>query len=576
MSAVGEPGREPLGPPGAQVRFAAGLYAAIAALSPFAAGTGGRATAGLIEAPIVEAVVATMIYDSLAFQYFGRLRERVGNRFASTQPTIVTLACKDGHIGLHAALHAQWLQLCEVIGHPELVRDPRFAAPADRAENIADLDTYLLPWLAGRMRFEAFHELQRARIPSSAHPTMPEVLASPQLAARDSWHTVRAPAGRTYRVPGAPARVLATSPAGRDGVKDGTSAWQREGLRVLDLSMGWAGPLVSHILASFGADVIKVESHTRFDWWRGSRPPGDDPSLALHERSHVFNSVNRGKRGLTLNLATERGCGLLKTLVAGADVLVENFGAGVMERLGLGYDVLSKVNPGLIMLRQPGFGSTGPEASYLAFGNTIEGMSGLTAMMGYEGGPPTMMSNALGDPISGLNATVTVLSALAARRRDGHGRLLECAQLEGFLPLVSEALLEFQRTGEVVSRRGNARPGHVPSAAFECAEGNWVAIDVQDDSQWAALARQIDEPWAADATLRGTATRKHAGSTRDPPANGPPRRRDDVRRCVSRPGVAVANHDESSCSSRSRWGAATSGQGRSARSWGSTSTRRCR
>src|SRR5690606_16894940 len=145
-------------------------------------------------------------------------------------------------------------------------------------------------------------------------------------------------------------------------------------------------------------------------------------------------------------LATERGCELLKSLVAGADVLVENFGAGVMERLGLGYDVLSADNPGLIMLRQPGFGSTGPAASYLAFGNTIEGMSGLTALMGYEDGPPMMMSNAVGDPVSGLSGSIAVLSALAARERDGRGRLLECAQLEGFLPLVSEELIAYQRT----------------------------------------------------------------------------------------------------------------------------------
>jgi len=273
--------------------------------------------------------------------------------------------------------------------------------------------------------------------------------------------------------------------------------------------MGWAGPLVSHVLAAFGADVIKVEGPNRFDWWRGSRPPGDDLSLALHERSHVFNPVNRGKRGITLNLATARGAELARQLIGTADVVVENFRTGVIENLGLGFESLSAMNPGLIMLRQPGFGSSGPEGSYLAFGNTIEGMSGLTSLVGYQDGPPAMMSNAFGDPVSGLIGTAAVLAALAARERDGRGRLLECAQLEGFLPLVSEALIDFQTTGQVPARRGNARTGHGPSGAFPCrGDDCWVAIEVADDAQWAELARRIDEPWALDKGFAQSAERE--------------------------------------------------------------------
>jgi len=272
--------------------------------------------------------------------------------------------------------------------------------------------------------------------------------------------------------------------------------------------MGWAGPLVGFNLASFGADVIKLESHTHFDWWRGSRPPGDDPSQKLFEHSHVFNSTNRGKRGITVNLATPRGRELALSLIATADVVLENFGAGVLEKLGLTYEALSAGNPRLIMLRQPGFGSSGPEGNYHAFGNTIEGMSGLTALMGYAGGPPMMMSNAFGDPVSGLLGTIVVQAALAARERDGRGRLIECAQLEGFLPLVSEALIAYQATGEIPQRRGNERPGHVPSSAFPCAsDDQWVAIDVGTDAQWSALAGVIGEAWVAPPALASAAGR---------------------------------------------------------------------
>ncbi len=502
LASVGEPEREPIGPPGAQGQFAAGLFAAIAAIAP------GAPQSGLTGVSIAEAVAATMIYDSVAFQYSGMLRGRVGNRFGRTQPTLVTLPAADGYIGLHAALHGQWLTLCRVIGRPELVSDPRFASLLERIAHIPELDVYLCEWTSTRDRFEAFHELQANRIPVSAHPDVAEVLASPQLKARDYWRGVTTPSGRALTVPGAPARVQATAPASVAPARAGNVPWRDGALRVADLSMGWAGPMVGVLLASFGADVIKVESHTHFDWWRGSRPPGDDLTLALWERSHVFNGVNRGKRGITLNLHTPRGNQLARDLIGTADVVIENFGAGVLEKLGLTYESLSAENPRLVMLRQPGFGSTGPEASYLAFGNTIEGMSGLTGLMGYEDGPPMMMSNALGDPVSGLNGTLAVCAALRARERDGRGRLVECAQLEGFIPLVSESLIEYQLSGKVPARRGNYRPGHTPSGLYPSeSEDEWLALEVQSDGQWAALAKTVGESWAGSPGLASEAGR---------------------------------------------------------------------
>ncbi len=495
MHQVGEPSREPLAPPLSLDLFVAGLWAAVAALAADPSRPAGH------DIPIVAALAATTIYDTVAFQYFGRLRGRAGARYAPTQPTIVTLPCADGFIGIHAALHGQWVTLAELSGHPGLVEDPRFASPTDRAANIAGLDRYLLPWLARHTRWELYHLLQRHRIPCSPLPTLQEVLDAPQLAARGAWRTVATPSGRVYRVPGPPVRVLAESgPAAADAASPGP--WRPGALRVVDLSMGWAGPLVGHLLSALGADVIKIESHTHFDWWRGSRPPGDDPGLALHERSHVFNAVNRGKRGITLDLAHPRGRDLALALIDGADVVIENFAAGVIEKLGLDYPTLAARNPRLVMLRQPAFGSTGPEAGYVAFGNTIEGMSGLTALVGYEDGPPTMLANALGDPVSGLTGTAAVLAALRARRRDGRGRLLECAQLEGFLPLVSEALIEYQRTGRQPPRRGNRHPGRAPSGVFPAAgDDRWVAIDVDSDAAWEALAGLAGESWAADPVL---------------------------------------------------------------------------
>ena len=504
MTSVGEPGREPIAPPGAQCRFIAGLFAAIAALEHHA--SGGTPEPGLVDVSVLESLVATLIYDSVGYQYYGLLRERAGERFSRNQPLLATLPCADGYMGLHSPLHNQWTTLASVLGSPGLVSDPRFATIPERAANVGQLDEqYILPWLRNRTRWEAYHELQANRIPSSGHPDMEEVLDSPQLRARKSWDRVEARDGRTVKVPGPLARVREESGPGIRAQSGGP--WRQGALRVVDLSMGWAGPMVTLNLAAMGADVIKIESHTHFDWWRGSRPPGDE-ALGLHERSHVFNTANRGKRGITLDLASERGRDLAIELISTADVLIENYAAGVVEKLGLSYDVLIEKNPSLVMVRQPGFGADGPESGYVVFGNTIEGMSGLSSLTGYDDGRPMMLSNACGDPVSGLGGTVALLAAVAGQRRDGKGRLVECAQLEGFLPLVSEGLLEFQLTGQVPPRKTNRRAGHEPSGAYHAGDDRWVVIDVEDDAQWERLAGEIGEPWAVEPSLALAADRE--------------------------------------------------------------------
>ncbi|MGE0599696.1 MAG: CoA transferase [Dehalococcoidia bacterium] len=505
MASVGDPDKQPLGPPGSQCRLTAGLFAAIAALEH--AVSGAEPAPGLIDVPVIEALVATLIYDPVSYQYYGLTRARVGNRFNSSQPLLATLACADGHIGLHSPLHTQWTSLAKLLGRPEMLTDARFRTAAERAANIKDLDAeFLLPWLATRTRWQAYHELQAAHIPASAHPDMAEVLASPQLEARHSLETATTPSGTRLTVPGHPARVRAESGPASPAPEGGP--WRPGALRVVDLSMGWAGPMVSLNLAAMGADVIKVESHTHFDWWRGSRAPGDNDNLGLHERSHVFNAVNRGKRGITLDLSTSRGRDILIDLASTADVVLENFAAGVIEKLGLTYEVLSARNPSLLMLRQPGFGSDGPESGYVVFGNTIEGMSGLSSLVGYEDGPPSMLSNAFGDPVSGLGGTVAILAAITARARDGKGRVIECAQLEGFLPMVSEGLIEYQRTGEIPRRRGNWRPGHTPSGAYTVGGDRWLVLEVETDTRWNALASRIGAEWANSPALATSAGRE--------------------------------------------------------------------
>jgi crotonobetainyl-CoA:carnitine CoA-transferase CaiB-like acyl-CoA transferase len=197
-------------------------------------------------------------------------------------------------------------------------------------------------------------------------------------------------------------------------------------LRVLDISMGWAGPLVGQMFAEMDAEVIKVEDTHHFDWWRGSLSMAP-PEMQPIERAAVFNTANRGKRGVTLDLASVRGIEILKRLIEVSDILIENFSPGVMDRLGLAYEAVRAINPRLIMISMPSFGSDGPESNARGYGNTVEAMAGVTGLTGYHDGDGQRytLSNALGDPVGGLHGVFALMVALRERERSGRGQLIE-------------------------------------------------------------------------------------------------------------------------------------------------------
>jgi crotonobetainyl-CoA:carnitine CoA-transferase CaiB-like acyl-CoA transferase len=282
-------------------------------------------------------------------------------------------------------------------------------------------------------------------------------------------------------------------------------------IRVLDISMGWAGPLVGQMFAEMGAEVIKVEDTHHFDWWRGSlsmAPPEMEPI----ERAAVFNTANRGKRGVTLDLASARGIEILKRLIEVCDILVENFSPGVMDRLGLGYESVSAINPRLIMISMPSFGSDGPECNARGYGNTVEAMAGVTGLTGYHdgNGQRYTLSNALGDPVGGLHGVFALMVALRERERTGRGQLIELAQVESLIPFVGEAILEYQFTGKVPAARGNRHREHAPHGIYRCAgDDNWIALACETDDQWRSLASALGiERIADDSRFAGASARK--------------------------------------------------------------------
>jgi len=278
-------------------------------------------------------------------------------------------------------------------------------------------------------------------------------------------------------------------------------------IRVLDLAMGWAGPLLGALLAEMGAEVVKVEDTQFFDWWRGSLSVAP-PEMQPIERSSPFNTVNRGKLGVTLDLNHPRGIELVKRLVATADILVENYSPGIMKRFGLDWEVLQPINPRLIMISMPSFGYGGPETESRGYGNTVEAMAGVTGLMRYhDAEQPYTLSNALGDPTSGLTGMFGVLAALNERERTGKGQWIELAQVEGVIPFLAGPIIEYQLTGQVPRPQGNRNREYAPHGIYRCAgENAFIAIAAATEDQWSALASALN--LSGDVRFASAASRK--------------------------------------------------------------------
>ena len=285
-----------------------------------------------------------------------------------------------------------------------------------------------------------------------------------------------------------------TEPAGAAPSADAQSPAGRplEGLRVIDLCWVLAGPLSTRLLANFGAEVIKIESTARPDALRNQpRPDGSyAPDLA-----DVFNDANTAKRSLLLNLATEEGRALLLDLVAESDVLVDNYRANALDRMGSPYELLRKVNSRIIVAHMPGPGTEGPWSGYRTLGNLLMAASGLNFLMGFEGREPRGVGIAYPDFTSPLLTVVEVLAALAERERTGEGREIQLAQLSATVALLGAEWMRFDREGVQPARPGNRDANMSPHGVFPTSgEDRWIALAVRSDEEWLALAELMERP----------------------------------------------------------------------------------
>ena len=235
-------------------------------------------------------------------------------------------------------------------------------------------------------------------------------------------------------------------------------------IKVIDFSRVLAGPYCTMILADLGAEVVKIEEPARGDEARGVGP-------FLNGVSAYFMSINRGKKSVALDIKNPKGRDLATQLTARADILVENFRPGTMERLGLGYDALAKINPRLIYAACSGFGQTGPYRSRGAYDMVIQGMGGIMSITGEPGGRPLKTGPAVGDIAGGLFTVIGILTALQARERTGEGQMVDIGMLDCQVALLENAIIRYTATGEIPGPLGARHPSIAPFEAFEAKDG---------------------------------------------------------------------------------------------------------
>lgn len=519
----GWPGEEPLQAGGRIGEWVAGVYAAVAGAAVLRRAR--RTGAGdVVDVSAFEAMVVTMGgLGAVQAQLLGPDLAPAPRMLEL--PSIVPTA--DGLVGFCTVTAQQFADFLVLIGRPELIGDPGLASFASRVARRHEFSAMVAEWAAGRTTAEIVEFASALRIPVAPIGTPSTVagldhfrergvfvrnaegLLQPRVPYRsDAFAT--APPGE---VPAAGGSAVDWPPRSRP-VPEGTPDRPLAGLRVVDLTAFWAGPAGTHTLAALGADVVKVEGLQRPDGMRfsGTRPPSED---LWWETGHLFQASNSGKRGVTLELSRPEARELALRLVAGADLVMENFSPRVLGNLGLEHEDLRAANPRVVVVRMPAFGLDGPWRDRVGFAQTMEQASGLAWTTGRADGLP-LIPRGVCDPLAGLHAAFAAVVALEVRDATGAGMQVESTMVETALTVAAEAFL-WAQLGPEPRRDGNRGPGAAPQGVYRCAgDDEWVAVAVLGDEAWTGLTGVLGRPdLAGRADLATEAGRRTAADELD-------------------------------------------------------------
>ncbi|UVO30667.1 CoA transferase [Bradyrhizobium arachidis] len=530
---VGPAEGPPLHAPDFQTGILGGLWGFIAAASSAVARMKGEAGRSW-SVSIFESSLAISEYLMFEASARGEVMRRIGiNRFWPVFPGGV-YETKNGWLGVTTFTPAQWHAFCDMLGLSELRDSPALVLSEERLQYIEMIERQFVPRLKARTAQEWFAEGLKRKIPIVPVPNLSDLLLDtekkergaivPIVLGREEGMTVGSMQRLTLTPPrrGGKVPALGEQQSVADIPKQLSLAASRSstcidagrqplrGIRIIDFTMGWAGPLCTRTLADLGAEVIKIESTKYPDWWRGvdRRPAYVDAQM--YEKSQAFCIMNRNKRGITLDLTRPQGLALAKRLLAEADVVVDNYSVDVLPKLGLGYDVLRTLNPRLVMLSMSAFGANSLYRDCRAYGSTLEQASGLPIVVGNPDGPPVMSHVAFGDAVGGLNGCAAVLVALIHARNTGLGQFIDLAQIECMMPFAAPWITVQSIGGRPPPKYGSRHPQFVPHGCFRCSgEDSWVMLAAIDEKMWQRLAILIGRPdWAIDASLQSAEARR--------------------------------------------------------------------
>lgn len=512
---TGAPDREPIWLPGPHAQLHSGVHGAFAALVAIFE----RRTSGLGQAVEISHLDATLTAHAWLVSSWA------ANGVTLGRVPQDLIQAKDGAVYVMRIVPKD--ELFVMIERPDMMDENLTADIPTWYANMDRIFAAVAEWAKDKTVAEIVEFGQLLRIAVTPVVTGPEVLEDEQLAFRDWWEN-----DGDIKYPGQPFHFSKTSSQRRGGVPTiganngaapstsaGTASLPAtttprtglplEGLRIIEVTANWAGPVGGRFIADLGADDIKIEwatrPATRALVWVG---PYLDQQRQPWHRAMYFNEMNRNKRGVCVDLSKPDGKAAFLELVKTADILLENNSARVMPNFGLGYDVLKEVNPSLIMVSMSGYGADGPRRDWVAYGANIETTSSLTSITGYPDGQLSRTTLFYADPVSGNFAAVAMMAALHHRERTGEGQWVEMSLNECGVTACVDALVTLQQTGEVRPPMGNRDPRVAPQGVYRAiGTDNWIALTVRSADEWSAVARVIGREDLADdpelATLAG-------------------------------------------------------------------------
>lgn len=503
--------REPLLLPGHQAQLQGGMQAAVAIMAGLhrvrRTGAGQQ-----VEVADWDAVLSAHWRLSIMWSHTGEVWKRL-------EPDAIDyLPCLDGQVYIQpdGRYNESFWELIEA---PELAGDPRWSTVRAGYANKELVWAELRKWTSRNTTADVVRLAQARRVAATAVNTVADVLASEQFLDRDPIVRLPEADGTVIRLPAAPYKMSGSdlgpytvaAAAGADTAaalsgelwppraravpaEPGPSTAALDGLRVLELGANWAGPMITRSLGDLGAQVVKVEGARR-PATRASHYPGNEGGKYHYNRSGYFNKINRNKLGVSLDITTEDGRDVFLELAKWADVFVENQSPQVLKRLRITYDDLRAVNPRLIVVCVSGFGLTGPEALYAAYGTNIEASGGLSSLFGYEPGTMLRTGSFYADPLAGSLGTIALLAALRQREITGEGQLIDLALQETMLAFFGADVTAVLAGQPSAGIRGNRDAYWAPQGCYSCAGHDmWVVISVRTDRDWAALCAVIERP----------------------------------------------------------------------------------